>query len=244
MESSDNGWISTVPIAHRGLHDNRIPENSLPAFMAAAEAGYGIELDVHCASDDRLVVTHDDDMSRMTGRNVRVADLTSEELSGFRLSGGPYTVPLLDDVLHKIAGRVPVLVEVKAGSSMARMGPALQRSLADYRGPVAVQSFDPRVLIWLKKNAPHTLRGQLSSSFSKENLSSSRRWLLRTMALNVMTKPQFIAYDIEAMPSLSVSFWKAILGVPLLLWTVQSADDIVKASEYGANIIFESVTPG
>lgn len=244
MELPDLGWISTVPIAHRGFHGNQIPENSLPAFMAAADAGYGIELDVHCASDDRLVVTHDNDMLRMTGHDVRVADLTSEELSSLQLSGSIYTVPLLDDVLHKIAGRVPVLVEVKTGSSMVRMGPALQRSLADYRGPVAVQSFDPRVLIWMKRNVPDTLRGQLSGSFSKENLSLGRRWLLRTMALNVMTRPQFIAYDIEAMPNPFVSFWRTILRVPLLLWTVQSSDGIAKASKYRANIIFENVTPG
>lgn len=236
-------WIRKYPIAHRGLHGSEYPENSMPAFEAAAAAGYGIELDVHLSADGRLVVMHDDDVKRMTGEEGVVADLDVATLRTYRLSGTTYTIPVLDDVLQVIDGRVPVLVEVKTGSPMAKAGPELVRALHGYRGPVAVQSFDPRVVLWLRRNAPDITRGQIASDFRSEELPAAQKILLRTMALNAVTRPHFIAYNVEAMPTVFVSLWRKVLRVPVLLWTVRNQAQADSAAEHRAMIIFEGFTP-
>jgi glycerophosphoryl diester phosphodiesterase len=236
-------WLSTVPIAHRGLHDSHLPENSLPAFEAAAAAGFGIELDIHLTADGKLAVFHDDDTSRMTGQAVTVTAATSAELAPLRLGDTGYGIPMLNEVLDTIAGRVPILIEVKTGSAAARICPALLTELMGYSGEFAIQSFDPRIVHWLKKNAAHIPRGQLSGSFARGSMSTGRRALLRTMVLNSVTRPHFIGFQIEAMPSAAVTFWRRILRAPLLLWTVRTPDQLLTAQRFHANPIFESVHP-
>lgn len=243
MDKGRQAWLSSVPFAHRGLHDADFPENSIPAFDAASSAGYGIELDVHCTADDRLIVIHDDTTLRMTGRDIRVAEVQAKELVDLNLGDTQYKIPLLEDALTRVAGHVPVLVEIKSGSPMHRTGPALLRSLDGYSGDIAVQSFDPRVIMWMKKNAPDITRGQLSSDFSNERLPVVQKLLLRSMLMNVLTRPQFIAFNIDAMPSIPVYLWRSILRVPFLLWTIQTSEQLHKAGKYHANIIFEKVRP-
>lgn len=236
-------WLFSVPFAHRGLHDADFPENSIPAFDAAASAGYGIELDVHCTADDRLIVMHDDTTLRMTGEDLRITEVQSEELIDLSLVDTQYKIPLLDEVLTRVASRVPVLIEVKPDSPMHRTGPALLRSLDGYSGEVAVQSFDPRVIMWMKRNAPDIVRGQLSSDFSNERIPVIQKLLLRSMLTNLLTRPQFIAFNIDAMPSISVFLWRLILRVPFLLWTVRTTEQLHRAGKYHGNIIFEKVRP-
>lgn len=236
-------WLARVPVAHRGLHDRNRPENSMSAFRACVELGYAIELDVHSSTDGQLVVFHDDTLDRMTGRHARIAELGSAELAGLRLGGTDDTIPMLDDVLRMVAGRVPVLIEVKPGVPMATVGPRLLALLAGYQGPVAVQSFDPRVLIWLRRNAVAVVRGQIASSFRQTQLPFTRKWLLRSMVLNAVSRPQFLAFDVDSMPTVFVSLWRLVLRVPLLLWTVRTADQLERAAGYRANVIFEDVRP-
>lgn len=243
MDATEGGWLRSAPIAHRGLHDSVIPENSMPAFEAAVQAGYGIELDVHVTADGRLVVMHDDDIARMTGSTGFVVEMRCSELTTLGLLDTEFTVPTLDDVLRMVAGRVPVLIEVKTGSPMTRLGPAMAAVLRGYAGPVAVQSFDPRVLLWLRRNLPRVSRGQLSGSFTGIALTGIQKLLLRSMCLNIVTAPNFLAFEVEAMPSLFASAWRRILGVPLLLWTVRTAEQLERAAHYRANVIFESVQP-
>jgi hypothetical protein len=99
----DARWrmLSRYRYAHRGLHDldAGIPENSLPAFCRAREMGYGAELDVHLTADDRLVVIHDSDLTRLCGTSRIVEDLTLDALRDLRLSGTEQTIPTLEEVL-------------------------------------------------------------------------------------------------------------------------------------------------
>ena len=93
--------------AHRGLHtkDKTVPENSLPAFRAAAEAGYGVELDIQLSRDGQVVVFHDDTLDRVCGVHGRVDEFTFEELRGMRLCGTQETIPLLTEVFEVMGGR-------------------------------------------------------------------------------------------------------------------------------------------
>jgi glycerophosphoryl diester phosphodiesterase len=243
--SGGPSWLREHPIAHRGLHSAQVPENSMAAFEAAVSAGYGIELDVHLSADDRLVVMHDEELRRTTGQPGRVGELDSGLLRGIALLGTDGNVPLLDDVLSVVAGRVPLLVEVKTGdASPSRVGRAVARALAGYRGPHAVQSFDPRLLIWLRRNVPELLRGQIAEAFRRGSLPLGRRLALRTMVLNGRSRPHFIAYDVDAVPSLAVAVWRRLLRVPLLVWTVQTVAQLERARRVRANVIFEDIDPG
>lgn len=242
MVSRDRKWITDWPVAHRGLHDaGPNPENSVGAFSAAIDAGYAIELDVHLSRDGRIVVFHDDNAKRLTGRDLKITSASFAELSVLRLADTEYRITALEEVLELVAGRVPVLIEVKTGSRMDRLGPVLSRLLADYSGPAGVQSFDPRVVLWLRKHLPEVPRGQLSGGLV--GVPRVRRALLRSMALNAVSRPDFLGFEVGAMPDRFVTFWRRALRVPLLLWTVRTEEELARARSYGANVIFEDIRP-
>ncbi|WP_245931071.1 glycerophosphodiester phosphodiesterase family protein [Actinokineospora auranticolor] len=230
-------------VAHRGLHGDGVPENSLAAFEAAAAKGYAIELDVHLTGDGQVVVFHDANALRMTGRDVVVRDVGVGELAELRLGGTGERVPLLREVFELVAGRVPVLVEVKAGNPVGRIGAGVVAEIGRYGGEVAVQSFDPRIVLWLKTHAPAVVRGQLSGSFRGERMPWSRRVLLRGMVLNAVSRPDFLAYEVGALPNPVVAFWRWVLRVPLLVWTVRTPEHLAVARAQRAAPIFEHIQP-
>ena len=143
MRATDAEWLRKTPIAHRGLHDEEYPENSMPAFVAAANSGFALELDLHMSSDGRLVVFQDADLRRMTGQEGFVADVHSAALTQLRLNGTEYAIPLFEDVLELVDGKAPILAEIKSASPMTRVGAVLRTLIAGYGGALAVQSFDP-----------------------------------------------------------------------------------------------------
>lgn len=232
-----------MPIAHRGLHDAAHPENTLGAFEAAATGGYAMELDVRMSVDDHLVVIHDETTRRLTSANHVVSDTEAGVLTALSVESSRYTIPLLDEVFTVVDGRTPILIDVKPETPMARVGPPLVAAIAAYRGEVAVQSIDPRVLWWLRRHAPHVIRGQLSWAFVGAPLPAVRRFLLRTMAANLATTPDFIAYDINALPDMYVRTWQRALRAPLLGWTIRTESDLQRSVALGANPIFDTVRP-
>ena len=150
--------------AHRGLHteDGSVPENSLPAFRAAAEAGYAVEMDVHLTADDQLVVFHDDTLERMCGVQGVIDDFTLAELRALRLGKTECVIPTFAEALEALGGRVPLLLEVKRGHDNRRLCALTLEALRTYTGPYCVESFDPTIVAWFRRNAPDILRGQLS----------------------------------------------------------------------------------
>lgn len=241
--NSSTDWLRTTPIAHRGLHSNGLPENSLGAFSAAAEAGYAIELDVHCSTDGKLIVMHDDHTGRVTGQDYLIRDTNSEVLTKLTLEGTQYRVPLLEEALDAVNEKVPVLIEVKTGTSAARIGPILANAIRDATIPLAIESFDPRIVSWFKSNQPGIPRGQLSGGFKGKDIPALRKILLRSMFFNFLTRPNFIAYDIDSVSDIFLKIWRRILNVPLILWTVRNQQQLDIARNHHANFIFEGVRP-
>src|SRR5688572_19203922 len=144
--------------AHRGLHYGAgFPENSLLAFAAALEAGAGIECDLRLTADDQVLVFHDADAMRLCASPMRIGQSTLAELSRLRLGEGP--IPTLGRLLQLVGGRVPLLLEVKAGNDIWRWAPALERALAGYKGPFGIMSFDARIPRLIKTNLPQARRG-------------------------------------------------------------------------------------
>ena len=149
--------------AHRGLHkmDRSVPENSIPAFDAAARIGYGVELDVRLSADGEVVVFHDDDLKRICGVDARVDELSWDELSTLKLCGTPNHIPLFSEVLAVIDGRCPIIVELKRGRRHAELCRKTYELLRSYKGRYCVESFDPRIVFWFRRRAPEVLRGHL-----------------------------------------------------------------------------------
>ena len=209
-------------IAHRGLYekDQSIPENSLPAFARAVEKGYGIELDVQFSRDGRLVVFHDDTLDRVCGVASRVDALDWEELKLLRLCDTGERIPLFDEVLALVKGRVPIIVELKNGPRNKVLCEKTLAALRSYEGETCIESFNPLIVAWFRFHAPSILRGQLAqppSFYRAEGFSGMTSFLLGNLLLNVAARPHFIAYRIGKKP-LPVRFSEA-LGAMRVAWT-------------------------
>ena len=193
-----------VNFAHRGLHsrDMSVPENSLAAFELAAKAGYGIELDVQLSKDGQVVVFHDDTLDRVCGVHGRVDAFDYSELKKMRLCGSEQTIPLFTEVLRVIRGRGPLLVELKNGPRNRELCEKTYAILADYRGDVCIESFNPFIVAWFRFHAKDLVRGQLSQPMRhyKGETSVPAAFLLSHGLMNFCCRPQFIAYRIGYRP--------------------------------------------
>lgn len=225
-------WITTRPIAHRGLHrGTAVPENSLAAFEAAIAAHHPIELDVQLLADGHLVVFHDRDLKRLTGQKGRIADQSLGTLQQFRLYDTDQVIPSLAEALACIDGRVPLLIELKNEKKVGSPEQALLKTLAGYRGEFAVQSFNPRSLQWFRHQAPDIVRGQLATK--------PQQFLRSTLLLTWASAPQFISYNVKALPTLPTTLARQYFNLPLLAWTVRSRADCDRACQHADNYIFD-----
>jgi len=230
--------------AHRGLHGDGIAENSMSAFRAAVEAGYGIELDVRLSKDGEIVVFHDDTLDRVTAKTGLVKDKTREELSKIHLSGTEDTVPTFREVLDAVGGKVPLLVELKEDQGSYAVTEAAVKMLKDYEGPYIIESFNPLSLARVKKIAPNVLRGILSHHFTlDEKYRGFKYFLLQNLCLNCICRPDFVAYSHKHSHMLSFKLAR-LFGAPTFAWTVESEEDDAKALKSGFDgVIFQFYSP-
>jgi len=235
-------WLLSRPIAHRGLYDERYPENSMPAFECAASAGYPVEMDVHADADGKLVIMHDYDTERMTGKSCRISRTGTEELMKLKLKGTEWGMPGLDEVLDMISGRVPVLIEIKNEGLPGMLEKKLSRILGSYKGEVAVESFDPLSLIYMRQRDRGLLLGQLSYLFSDKKMPAAVKAVLRDCRLDAVVSPDFIAYDISALPRRAIDRERK-RGMPVIGWTAGSAAEAEFAERECDNYIFEHIRP-
>lgn len=241
-----------APIAHRALHDGTgsCPENSLSAIRAAIRGGYGIEVDLQLSGSGDAMVFHDETLVRLAGNPRRVRDVETAELRGMVLLGGSDPIPTLADCLAEIAGRVPILIEIK--DQDRRLGPAIgpleaatARALEGYGGPAAVMSFNPHSVAEMARLAPDIPRGLTSGAFSEDfwpNVSPERRAALAELSDFEGVGASFVSHDWRALSNPSVGALKA-RGVPILCWTVRSAEDERAARTVADQITFEGYTP-
>lgn len=233
--------------AHRGLHDNETdaPENSMPAFQKAVDAGYGIELDVQMTKDGQVVVTHDFNLKRICGVEKQVNELTYAELRQYPILKSDERIPLFTDFLKLVDGKVPLIVELKCRNGKDPIAAEADKILRNYKGVYCIESFDPRVLLWYKKNHPEVVRGQLSGNLLKEDKKIKGAMkvvyvLLSHLLLNVATRPDFIAYDIRYSGNLSRKVCR-LMGALSVAWTVRTKDEYEKAKKEYDLFIFEQV---
>jgi len=236
------GWY----YAHRGLHSSGVPENSMAAFRAAKDRGYGIELDIHLMKDGTLAVIHDHSLKRTAGADVQIEDLTLPQLLEYNLDGTQEKIPLFSDVLKLYNGEAPLIVELKPTTkNHAALCKAACDMLAEYKGAYCVESFDPRCVAWLRKNRKEVIRGQLTENFfkSKTRLPGIVKFLMKYHFFNVATRPDFIAYRFADRKNISNYLCRKLWGIQGVTWTIRNKDDFDTAVAEEWIPIFENFEP-
>lgn len=233
--------------AHRGLHDETRPENSIAAFRAALEHGYGIELDVHLLKDGGLAVIHDSLLLRTTGLEGRVEDLTTADLQNCRLAGTDETIPTFSQVLELFAGKAPLIIELKSvDGNHAALTETVCRQLESYNGLYCLESFDPRCVQWLKQHRPQLLRGQLTEYFLEKNktLPPPLRFALSHNLANCLGRPDFVAYRFCHRKHTPTNWiCEHLLGLQGVGWTLKTPEQHAQARSKGLIPIFEDYLP-
>ncbi len=239
----DTDVFNGVMFAHRGYFDNETdaPENSLPSFEKAIEKGFGIELDVQLSSDGVAMVFHDADLMRMCGVEGKIWEYTAEELSKMKLLGTECTIPTLQEAMDLIDGRTPVLVEYK----MDRVDTAVcvkgNEILQNYEGDYLIQAFDPRAVMWYKKNAPQVVRGQLCQEYWKDAKYEGKALYLALTYLvsNVATRPDFISYKHTDKDNIALNICR-LMGADTACWTLRNAEEYATVKGEFDMYIFDS----
>ena len=233
--------------AHRGLHSKGIPENSMAAFKAALDHGYGIELDIHLLADGNLAVIHDSSLKRTTGQDGNVEDLTTEQLAGYKLEGTEETIPTFRQLLDLYDGKAPLIVELKpVKGNHAALCEAACKMLDSYNGVYCLESFDPRCIHWLKKNRPDLIRGQLTEDFvhnTKSPLHPVLKFILTHQLENFLCRPDFIAYKFRDRKTISMTLCKKLWKLETVTWTLVSKEEYDTAVAEGWITIFEGFIP-
>jgi len=242
-----------TPIAHRGLHDRgagRI-ENSLSAIRAAVERGFGVELDLQVSADGAAMVFHDARLDRLTGETGEVRARDAAELGEITLTGSSDRIPTLEAVLAEVAGRVPLLLEIKdqdgaLGENIGPLEAAVARALTGYAGPVAVMSFNPHSVAEMARLAPDIPRGLVTDPFLAADWPDLPQVVgdaLREIGDYDRVGACFISHNATDLAAGPVARLKAA-GAAVLCWTVRSAEAEAEARRVAGNITFEGYDPG
>lgn len=240
------------PLAHRGLHNiaDARPENSVAAFQAAIDAGYGIELDLQSTKDGQAVVFHDYDLQRLMGRTGAVQQKTLTQMQEIPLLGGEKGAPSLETVLELVDGQVPLLIEIKdqdlrLGPNVGPLEQATTDALENYQGPVAVMSFNPHSVAHMQRIAPQVARGLVTCDFMRDDwplVPAQRRDDLVNIPDFEATKSCFISHQWDDLSAPAVRKIKES-GHPILCWTIRSAEDEAQARKVADNVTFEGYLP-
>ena len=231
-----------VLYAHRGLHDGNhdVIENSMRAFTLAVENGYGMEMDLQSTRDGKVVVHHDLNTLRVCGTDAEIEQTDYADLP--KLPDGT-PIPLFADFLRLVDGKTPLIIELKRHKQYLRTVTAALSLLQEYHGDYCLESFDPIIVRHLKKHAPDTLRGQLSTGYFGEGVGALSAFLLKHLLINALSRPHFIAYDFSHDSTPSLWLVRRLFKPVLVAWTVRTQDDLDAARKRYDAVMFEGFVP-
>jgi glycerophosphoryl diester phosphodiesterase len=238
-------WLTSRPIAHRGLHDvaRRIVENTTSAVAAAVAGRYGIEVDLQVSLDGEAMVHHDDALGRLTDGRGNLADLSAAELKRVPFLASADRMITLGELCDLVGGRVPLVLELKSRfDGDDRLVTRVAGVLASQAAPVAAMSFDPRLVAGLRRAAPHVPRGIVSERrFADPEWRALTAWQKQRLAHLLhapWTRPDFVAYRVDDLPAPATRMAHG-LGLPVLTWTVRTPEQQERATRWADQMIFE-----
>ncbi len=244
-------WLTARPVAHRGLHDaaRGIIENMPAAAQAAIAGNFSIECDIQLTSDGEAMVHHDDVLGRLTEGSGALLGKTSAELKAIKFKDTPERMMTLGDLCALVAGRVPLVIEVKSHFNGDRkLVKRMAEVLASYSGPAVGMSFDPDQVLALREIMPHLARGIVAereyTATDWPEASPEQRRGMTHLRHAFRTRPHFVAYWVNELPAAAPWIARNIFGLPLLSWTVRTPDQRERAARYADQMIFESFVPG
>jgi glycerophosphoryl diester phosphodiesterase len=243
-------WLVARPIAHRGLHDRAagIVENTLSAAEAAIAAGYAIECDVQDTADSEAVVFHDFTLDRLTPERGPVRERRAADLTGIAISGTQDRIPTLATVLGRIAGRVPLVIEVKSRfDGDLTLTQRTVELISAYAGPAALKSFDPAVTAAVRRLAPDIPRGIVAESRYEhpewDNLDAETKRSLANLLHFDETRPDFLSWRVGDLPCAAPFLSRLLAGLPVMTWTVRTEADRQRAAAHADQMVFEGFRP-
>jgi glycerophosphoryl diester phosphodiesterase len=244
-------WLTARPVAHRGLHDRArgIIENMPGAALAAIDADFGIECDIQLTADGEAMVHHDDALGRLTEGSGALLGMTSAELKAVRFKDTSERMMSLGDLCALVAGRVPLVIELKSHFDGDRKLVArMAQVLGAYRGPVAGMSFDPDQVMALREWMPELPRGSTAersyAAADWPDATPAQRNGMLHLRHAYRTRPLFVAYRVGDLPAPAPWIARHIFGLPLLTWTVRTPEQRVRAARHTDQMIFEGFRPG
>ncbi|MDU4889188.1 MAG: glycerophosphodiester phosphodiesterase family protein [Clostridium sp.] len=236
--------LDGVNYAHRGLHskDKSVPENSISAFRLAVEKGYGIELDVILSKDGEVMVFHDDTLERICGISRNFEECTLRELKQMKLCNTAEEIPTFQEVLNIVDEKVPIIIEVKSGKRNKELCEKVLDHVREYKGDYCIESFNPFIVLWFRKNSPQIMRGQLMMDRKRyKNVPKWMGFVMSNALANVISRPNFIAYGTGKKSFLLRSSER--LGAMKVVWTVNDTLNYRKYEEENHAVIFEYYEP-
>ena len=243
-------WLTARPVAHRGLHDRArgIIENMPGAALAAIDGNFAIECDIQLTADGEAMVHHDDALGRLTEGAGALLGLSSSALKEIRFKDTSERMMSLADLCILVRGRVPIVVEVKSHfDGDRRLVKRMAEVLTSYSGPVAGISFDPDQVVALRQMLPELPRGIVAQRHYTEadwpEATPAQRQGMRHLKHALRTQPHFVAYWVNDLPAPAPWIARHIFGLPLLTWTVRTAEQRTRARQYADQMIFEGFQP-
>jgi glycerophosphoryl diester phosphodiesterase len=243
-------WLTARPVAHRGLHDRSrgIIENMPGAALAAIEGNFAIECDIQLTADGEAMVHHDDALGRLTEEAGALLELSADALKAVRFKDTPERMMSLSDLCALVKGRVPIVIEVKSHfDGDRRLVRRMAEVLKSYTGPVAGMSFDPDQVLALRETIPELPRGIVAQNTYSEadwpEATAAQREGMRRLRHALRTRPHFVAYWVNDLPAAATWIARQLFGLPLLTWTVRTAEQRTRAGRYADQMIFEGFRP-
>jgi glycerophosphoryl diester phosphodiesterase len=243
-------WLTTRPVAHRGLHDAQkgIIENTPSAFAAAIAGGYGIECDLQITANGEAMVYHDAALGRLTEGSARLDAATAAELKRVAFKASADRMITLGELCDLVAGRATLVIELKSRfDGDRRLVTRAADVLAAYRGPAALMSFDPAQVAALRETAPALPRGMVAERRYRHHdwdaLPAARKREMAYFGHALRTRPRFIAYSVRDLPASVPLIARNLFGLPLLTWTVRTEQDRDTAARWADQVIFEGFRP-
>lgn len=243
-------WLTARPVAHRGLHDisRGIVENMPGAVQAAIACNFAIEVDIQLSSDGEAMVHHDHALGRLTKATGEVASKTAAELRSVKFRDTDERMMSLSDLCAMVAGRVPLVIEVKSHFAGDRkLVTRMAEVLASYDGPAVGMSFDPDQVLALRELLPSRPRGIVAQRTYEDDywagLTKAQRDSMLYLRHGLQTQPHFVAFKVDHLPAPAPWIARNLFGCPLLGWTVRTPEQRMRVGQYADQMIFEGFVP-